>query len=396
MLESAISKRSALFLGSSVLLSGALLAGCGGGSGDPGAGATAAGSSTGSTSSTGAAIVLDNLPQKQTTSVSASIGYEVTAANASATVYCRLDNYAPIVCPNSFDLGRSTPLAAGDHVVDYYVDTGSGIDLSTPTASYTWTIAAAAATITPTTSTPTTPSTSAAALLAKLAPMNWEGNGYDGSWSGQTMTGSDGLARVQALSDGYLMRTVNGDTKVWSSNRSEFSWSGQQNLQKGVDYWYAFAVKPVEYDPTGRQIFFQLQMANNIGGCGGPTLEFQMANGVVVVNKNVGATTLTCSNVASNLGAVTVGQWSKWVVHVRPGYQADQNPLLEVWRDGVKVLTHADITSSPNSNDYAKIGIYKWDNTWGSVNSRAMNYSPVYFGQGVDLKANADASIAAY
>jgi len=286
--------------------------------------------------------------------------------------------------------------AMSDSTTDMSIERAKRRTSDSGSTTTTTSTSTSATTTTDTTATSTATSTSTASSLSNLVPTNWEGNGYDGSYSGQTITGSDGLARVQALSAGYLMRTVNGDTKVWSSNRSEFSWSGQQNLQKGVDYWYAFAVEPVEYDPTGRQIFFQLQMANNIGGCGGPTLEFQMANGVVVVNKNVGVTTLTCSTVASNLGAVTVGQWSKWVVHVRPGYDASQNPLLEVWRDGVKVLTHTDITSSPNSNDYAKVGIYKWDNTWGSVNSRATNYSPLYFGQGVDLKANADASIAAY
>jgi len=376
------------------------------------------GGTTGSatTSSALATVTLGNLPAATTTVTSASITY----TSSPGTVYCRRDSYLPIVCPNPFVLGSVVPLATGTHTVDYYLDSGAGIDTTKPTRSYAWAIAStttAATTSTATTNstsstttstsgtTSTTGTTSSASLLPKLAATNWEGNGYDGSYSGQTITGSDGLARVQTLSDGsYLMRTVNGDVKTWSSNRSEFSWSGQQNLQKGVDYWYAFAFKPMEWEPDsggGRQIFWQLQQVPDSGasGCTGPTLEFQAAGDAFVINKNTSTGgAFTCETVSSAANTVpAVGKWTKFVVHFRPGYLASQNPILEVWRDGVKIITHTAINSSPNSKgEYSKMGVYKWDNTWGSTNSRAANYSPLYFGQGADLKANADAAVAAF
>ena len=92
-----------------------------------------------------------------------------------------------------------------------------------------------------------------------------------------------------------------------------------------------------------------------------------------------------------------VNVWSKFVVHVRMGYLASQNPITEVWRDGVKIVSDTGINSSPlDSGEYSKMGLYKWDGTWGAVNSRASQVSPLYFAQGTSLKANADAALAAY
>jgi len=58
-------------------------------------------------------------------------------------------------------------------------------------------------------------------------------------------------------------------------------------------------------------------------------------------------------------GAFQPGSWTDWVVHARWSYLADG--LLEVWRDGVKVVTR----SGPNTyNDrrpmYLMVGLYKW------------------------------------
>jgi hypothetical protein len=139
------------------LLASLVLAACGGGGGassdstsaTSGSGQAAsdtqtstAGSSSSSTTSGTAEVTLSNLPSAHTQSTSASIAYEAS----SGSVYCRLDSYLPIACPNPFVLGAATgqALNAGTHTVDYYVDTGSGIDLTKPTASYSWVVEASA------------------------------------------------------------------------------------------------------------------------------------------------------------------------------------------------------------------------------------------------------------
>ena len=121
-------------------ISAAVLAACGGGgSGSDSAavaGATGTDATTGTTTSTPATsagsptVALSSLPSARTLSTSASIRYESSAGS----VYCRLDSYQPIACPNPFVIG-ATPaeqLSVGTHTVDYYVDTGSGIELINP------------------------------------------------------------------------------------------------------------------------------------------------------------------------------------------------------------------------------------------------------------------------
>lgn len=102
--------------------------------GRPGAGVDAG--STGASS-----LQLSNLPANPTTVTSAAIAYALVPGNSADTVYCRLDSYAPIVCPNPFVLGGSNgPLGAGPHQVDYYVDRGAGIVATAPDVSYCWSI----------------------------------------------------------------------------------------------------------------------------------------------------------------------------------------------------------------------------------------------------------------
>jgi hypothetical protein len=94
----------------------------------------------------GATLKLFNLPSEKTSATSAAITYELEAPAAGATtvVACRLNTYTPIVCPNPFRLGQRSELPAGVHTVQYYVDTGNGVNPAKPDASYSWTIEVAA------------------------------------------------------------------------------------------------------------------------------------------------------------------------------------------------------------------------------------------------------------
>lgn len=195
------------------------------------------------------------------------------------------------------------------------------------------------------------------------------------------------------------MRTKQGDPKNWSGNRSEFGWSGKMAMNPGNDYWFAFAFKPLTWG-GGRQIFWQIHQDSGYAptGCTGPTLEIQLANGALQINSVTGSSSSwTCNSLLNSTAAApAIGQWSKFVVHFRPGYLASQSPKTEVWKDGVLVYSSTNINTQPEANDYAKVGIYKWDDSWAGVDQRAAYYSPMYFGTGADLKANAEAALAAY
>lgn len=84
------------------------------------------------------AITLAGTPANPTTATGASITY--TVAPAGTAVYCRLDKYTAIPCPNPFVLGATSDqaLAIGSHEVDYYLSAAQ----ATPTASYVWSVTA--------------------------------------------------------------------------------------------------------------------------------------------------------------------------------------------------------------------------------------------------------------
>ena len=120
-----------------------LLAACGGGYTAPGASPVNDGSNAGTSTVavvSGATVQLSNLPAEKTTTATAAIAYRLNAPSRSVTVSCRLDSYTPIVCPNPFVLGQQAGLKPGVHTVDYFVDTGSGVNIAQPDASYSWTV----------------------------------------------------------------------------------------------------------------------------------------------------------------------------------------------------------------------------------------------------------------
>ena len=136
-------------------------------------------------------IALTGLPDATTTARTASISY---AASPASPVWCRLDSYAPIACPQPFVLG-ATPLAIGAHRVDFYAGATVPADLSKPTKSYSWVITAPPV-VTPPVDPP--PVVTSATALAVLPPVGWEGNGVDG-YSGKSVIGSDGVPRLVVL-----------------------------------------------------------------------------------------------------------------------------------------------------------------------------------------------------
>lgn len=76
---------------------------------------------------------------------------------------------------------------------------------------------------------------------------------------------------------------------------------------------------------------------------------------VLAVNTNSNAT-----QYQYNLGKVASNTWVDWVVHVKFAY--DNTGILEVWKDGTKIVDRQNLPNSYNDafNPYPKIGIYKW------------------------------------
>ena len=427
-------------------ISAAVLAACGGGGGSGSdsaavAGATGTDATTGTTTSTPATsagsptVALSSLPSARTLSTSASIRYESSAGS----VYCRLDSYAPIACPNPFVIG-ATPaeqLSVGTHTVDYYVDTGSGIDLANPTNSYTWTVEAASTAGGGTTG--TTGSTSTAGALPSAfklggdyaieAPSDSDSGSYAAkaysnalsfvsSLLGLPTVSRDGITRFgPATTDGksVLRHEVrSGDPLRNGGNRSELSYDDMQ-IQHGVDYWMAFAVKldsdwtAANSDGTGdQQSFMQVHQQ---------TSETTLTNGGPfgikwrgVAGKEIEVFSLGPNNtpVTRFTAPSTPSTWMRFIIHYRSGVTSSQSPTLEVWQAVGTGAAYTKLTDqAPGSlfgdpaqnttRDWAKVGIYKWTpGSYGSTTKRGLYSSGLFFSQGTNLYDQAAAALAGY
>ena len=411
------------------------LAACGGGgspsAASPGSGApveTSSNDSSGSSST----IQLGNLPGSRTLSASAAITYEASAG----AVYCRLDNYPPIACPNPFVVG-ATPaqaLSGGTHTVDYYFDTGSGIDLASPASSYTWTVEVAAGTAS--TGTPGTavsgalPSAfSVGSKYSLEAPNDSDSGSYAAKAYSNAISLVSRLSAVPTVNRGGVMRlgtatldgkpvlrheVRSGDPVRNGGNRAELSYDSMQ-IQHGVDYWMAFAVK-LDSDWTAansggsgdQQSIMQVHQQNS---------ETTLTNGGPfgikwrgVAGKEIEVFSLGPNNspVTRFTAPSTPNTWMRFIIHYRSGVTSSQSPTLEVWQAVGTGAAYTKLTDqAPDSpfgdpaqsstRDWAKIGIYKWTpSTYGSTSKRGMYSSGLFFAQGTNLYDQAAAALSGF
>jgi hypothetical protein len=259
------------------------------------------------------------------------------------------------------------------------------------------------------------------APLAALTPSNWEGNGGSFAYSGQTILGTDGVVRVQRIdnfqSTGkrvYLHRVASVDATYFSGQRSEFSWYTPlfgAPLQLGVDYWFAFAIRPlagewsVEDGITWQDQTGLWQIHGYHDNINGPTAIIHhdvTASGPMRLFTGHGEGGYSFTN--ENLGAIMPeGSWTKFIVHARFGPTTGYAPIRQVWRNGTLTINVSGSSALWGAVDdlgfYPKIGFYRSSGTiygpnGAPINSRAAYYSELYYGAGVSLYSEAEASLA--
>jgi hypothetical protein len=262
----------------------------------------------------------------------------------------------------------------------------------------------------------------AASMLA-LVPSNWEGNGTSNSYSGQTITGTDGAIRVQQIDNFqgtgervYLHRVASVDAFYFGGQRSEFSWYTPMfgsPMQLGVDYWFAFAIRPlagewsVEDGITWQDQNGIWQIHGYHDNVNGPTAIIRhdvSASPPLLLHTGHGEGGYAFS--ADGVGAaLPEGVWTKYIIHARLGPTSSYSPVRSVWRDGVQILNLTGAAAIWGAVDdvgfYPKIGFYRSTGTIygpsGSPrNSRAAYYSELFMGTGADLLASATAALAGY
>jgi len=384
-----------------------------------------------------APITLINLPANGTTQTAASIGH---SGDPAYQVYCRLDAYAPIPCPNPFELGKTRPLAVGQHTVDYYRYTGTALDTSKPDASHSWSIARAfTSTPEPTASDPTVPSpapipapvagpVSNSALTAAPVPVPTAVSGSSAQWDGSTAIVVNGVQMMAPVADPSgsgrtvnLHRITQGGSLIWGGVRSEQLWHGKpaQALTPGKDIWMSFAVQRKADETFGssagddEHLIFQTHtpqpgatqpdIALFASGQSG-TMGWRVAYNTSGTVDSQGWMSTEGNPWVHKEALPAPGVWYRYVVHYRPGYLSSHNPLLEVWRakpGGAfeKIANHTGYNTYNTSQtgvgaSYPRIGLYKWTSSVWTTNSVAWYLTPLYFGTGADLLEAGKASLA--
>jgi len=418
------------------------LAACGGSDGqDPLFAGTNASGSQAIATTDALPIALGNLPASSTRERAASITYTTASAG---TVYCRLDVYTPIPCPNPFVLGATSDqaLAPGTHTVDYYLDAGAGFDLTKPTASYSWVVAA-------TTAAPAAPSTGSTTATNTTAPTGSSPMAYASTNGARIEAPSDSdsegfgtkaltnsaasvvpLSMLQTITRGGVTRfgpttvdgrsviehrIVQGDPRRNGGNRSELSYSGFK-FANGEDLWFASAFKfGGDCDPA------------TSGGASDRMLIQQTHQDATSVMANPFSLTYVGGGASQGLNWVVayegndqelyrtpiqLNQWIRTITHYRSGFTASGDaPIMEVWvaygsgaftklspvsAGGANQQFGDPLSTRGSGNDWPKIGLYKWTSgSWGSSNSRTVYSSGLYAGKGANLFNEAAAALSA-
>lgn len=81
-----------------------------------------------------------------------------------------------------------------------------------------------------------------------------------------------------------------------------------------------------------------------------------------------------------DMGPIPKNQWIDWVVHIKFAY--DNTGILEVWKDGIKVIDRQNMPNSYNDEKlpYFKLGVYKWNWNGSSVNQKVLYWDEVRIG----------------
>src|SRR5262249_41848293 len=145
------------------------------------------------------------------------------------------------------------------------------------------------------------------------------------------------------------------------------------NINQGQDYWMAFAIRlkggswPVAGSAYDQRVVWQIHQrsdAADVDDC--PELSLQLngdgtANWIVCTSPLATSVAATDKHLTVFKEPFQVDQWSKYVVHYRPGYDLSFKPVLEVWRDGTKLFSYTGVSSFNNAQPgWPKMGIYQW------------------------------------
>lgn len=175
------------------------------------------------------------------------------------------------------------------------------------------------------------------------------------------------------------------DPKLWGGNRAEMAQFTNTTSDEG---WYGFSQYfPDSYitDST-EEVVGQWHDYPDAGetAARSPSNAISTGNGRLKWTTRWDATRIKLDNNPQgyyeiDLGPVPKNTWIDWVVHIK--FSHTNTGILEVWKNGVKVVDRQNLPNCYNDEvyPYFKFGVYRWE--WGtSVTQRVIYYDEVRVG----------------
>ncbi|MBE7639957.1 hypothetical protein GUB10_06400 [Salegentibacter sp. BLCTC] len=168
------------------------------------------------------------------------------------------------------------------------------------------------------------------------------------------------------------------DPQIWGGHRSEMSQAQSTTKKEG---WYGFSqFFPTSYttDATG-EIIAQWHVQADEGEATNRSpsnaliasegkLKWMLRWDTDRIMENGHSDGL----IYIDLGTIPKDKWVDWVVHIK--YSHTNTGVLEVWKDGKKVIDRQNMPNTYNDEKYPyfKFGIYKWE--WTPTSSQKVIY----------------------
>ncbi|MDF1656909.1 MAG: polysaccharide lyase, partial [Verrucomicrobiales bacterium] len=175
------------------------------------------------------------------------------------------------------------------------------------------------------------------------------------------------------------------------NDRTDFWIKGMsRSFQMDEEYWYGFST----FWPDSCQADTQSELFVQWIGWRdyGPSLAIYVYGEDYCIKKRWAADDTSYKNLWRGKMADDKGQWVAWVFRIK--WSTGRNGLIEVWRNGEKIVTDKGQNCGPGEfADYFKFGIYKWpwqeppEKTPSTITRRTLYIDEIRIG---DKNANYD------
>ncbi len=174
--------------------------------------------------------------------------------------------------------------------------------------------------------------------------------------------------------------STHGSVIRYSANQNDLATVGgirtetvHHPLPYNESFWQATRIMWDDWsDSSDNQIVFQWHDGDHSGyGPPAPILAFYVIGDSLQISlaydasDNPGRSTMSRVTLFREDSSAFAGRWQDLVIHSRISPFEGDEPFLDIWRDGEKIVEYRGpiAFNQPEVQDYAKLGIYHWTNS---------------------------------